>query len=301
MSWTDFNVEEIEEVHIECKGSLVGRDLMSPYVWKGPDGRLEILLRGVPPGDQGVRETGSIYHGTGENGSSFVMKGSPVIAPDADPKALDHGGCEDPTVLRWNDEYIVYYTGVEGTLSKGVMLHARGPSMDRLTKRGIAHASSKTEGNVKEATVARTPDGRWRLFYEYAHDRASRIGLALGAGIVGPWEERDAPFAPRPGRWDNWHLSTGPMLHSDPDRPIMFYNGATRDARWRIGWIMFDRDCTRALDRCIQPLLTPPPSEERSGTDIAFAASLIEQSAELCHLYYSVDDRSIFRALVRRS
>ena len=80
----------------------------------------------------------------------------------------------------------------------------------------------------------------------------------------------------------------------------MFYNGATRDARWRIGWIAFDRDCRTVVDRCIEPLLTPPPVEDRTATDIAFAASVIVQDGEIW-LYYSLEDRRLARARLRRS
>ena len=298
--YTDLNVEEIDEVTIDAHGALRGCDLMSPYVWEGRDGLLHMLLRGVHPLQEGDAVTGVIFHGTSKDGLHFDMDEQPVIAPSSDPDAPDHGGCEDPTVIEFEDEYVVYDTGVERTRTHGVLLYATGPGMHELQKQGVAHASTPSEGNVKEATIAQMPDGRWRLFYEYAHKEASLIGLAIGSSLKGPWEANEQPFEPRPGRWDNWHLSTGPMLRSDPDRPIMIYNGATRDARWRIGWVMFNKDCTTVLDRCIQPLITPPPAEERSGTDIAFAASAIERGP-MCHLYYSVDDRCVVRALVRRS
>jgi hypothetical protein len=79
----------------------------------------------------------------------------------------------------------------------------------------------------------------------------------------------------------------------------MFYNGATADARWRIGWIAFDEDFTRVIDRCIEPMIVPPPPKERAGTDIAFAASLIDDGRDV-HLYYSLEDRVLRRAVVRR-
>ena len=60
--------------------------------------------------------------------------------------------------------YVVYYTGVDQTRSSGQLLYAIGPDARHLTKRGIALASSKTEGNTKEATIEQTADGHWRLF-----------------------------------------------------------------------------------------------------------------------------------------
>lgn len=294
----DFNVEEIQPVTLQASGPLAARDLMSPYVWDEGDGVLRVMVRAVPAEGQAFTDTGTIWYGESSDGQVFRMTERPVIAPS--PDGLDPGGCEDPTVMKVADGYVVYYTGVDATRSSGQMLYAAGPSVDRLEKKGVALASSKTEGNTKEATVQQTADGRWRLFYEFARDEASLIGLALGDGIAGPWHEQPQPFGPRVDSWDPWHLSTGPMLMDEPDRPVMFYNGATRDARWRIGWVAFDRDCTKVVDRDIQPLITPPPDAERTGTDIVFAASVVVVNGQIW-LYYSRDDRVLFRARIRRS
>ncbi len=294
----DFNVEEIQPLELRAFEPLHELDLMSPYVWEEPGGELAILVRAVPKHPAKAGNTGSIYYGTGTNGLHFNMHKYPVIVPGTGP--LDIGGCEDPTVVKWRGRYIVYYTGVDRTLSSGQMLYASGRSITELKRRGIAHASDKTEGNVKEATVERTADGHWRLFYEYARDNASRVGLAIGKGPLGPWSENPAPFLPRPDRWDNWHLSTGPLLTSDPDMPVMFYNGATQDARWRIGWVAFDRDCRKVVDRCIVPMIIPPPPLERMGIDIAFAASVLARGHQ-AHLYYSLADQALFRAIIRKS
>lgn len=294
----DFNVAALEPVTLLGPSGLSERDLMSPYVWIEPDGRYGIMVRAVPPPGGDRTDTGVIWAGWSDDGIIFDMEDAPAITPG--PDAIDCGGVEDPTVVRTDDGYVVYYTGVMGDFSHGEMLYASGPSLDRLTKQGVALASTKSMGNTKEATVARTADGHWRLWYEYATDDASRVGLAIGDGVAGPWEEQPTPFLPRQQSWDNWHLSTGPILLTDPDFPVMFYNGATHDARWRIGWIAFDRDCRRVVDRGIEPLITPPPVDDRSATDIAFAASVIERDGAIW-LYYSLEDRRLARARIRRS
>jgi hypothetical protein len=79
----------------------------------------------------------------------------------------------------------------------------------------------------------------------------------------------------------------------------MFYNGATADARWRIGWIAFDENYSRVVDRCVEPMLVPPPPEQRAGTDIAFAASCLDDGQTIL-LYFSLEDRVLRRAHVRR-
>ncbi len=295
----DFNVEDIQGVCLRGPKVLLDRRHMSPFVWQEPDGRFGIMLRAVPALDQPQTDTGQIWAGWSHDGVTFDMLEQPSLVggPDED----DIGGVEDPTVLRCDDgSYVVYYTGVAADMAHGELFYASGLSPDRLTKAGVALASTKSMGNTKEATVGRTADGHWRLFYEYAADQASRIGLAVGPAVGGPWEEKPTPFMPREDGWDNWHLSTGPMLMDDPDRPIMFYNGATRDARWRIGWIAFDRACRHVVDRCVQPLLTPPPTSDRTDTDIAFAASVIVDQGEVW-LYYSLEDQRLSRARLRQT
>jgi predicted GH43/DUF377 family glycosyl hydrolase len=296
--YVDFNVEEIARLKIDADQPIKDRDLMSPYVWK-EGGRRQMLVRSAPQTLGETGNTGTIHHGWSDDGVAFHIHAEPVLAPG--DGELDVGGCEDPTVITFEKEYVVYYTGVDATRRSGQMLYATGKSLDKLKKRGVALASSKTEGNTKEATIERTEDGRWRLFYEFAKSDASRIGLALGDGVAGPWHEQPTPFEPRERAWDNWHLSTGPLLTTDKDMPVMFYNGATADARWRIGWIAFNRDYTEVVGRCIEPLIVPPPPKDRGDTDIAFAASCIAIDDATSHLYFSRADKILFRAVIRRS
>src|SRR5690606_1853745 len=149
-------------------------------------------------------------------------------------------------------------------------------------------------------TLDRTKTGGWRMFYEFARNEASLIGLAVSNDIAGPSTDERDPFAPRTDGWDSWHLSTGPLPTTGKDMPVMVYNGATHDARWRIGWIAFDAEYTRVIDRCIEPLITPPPALERTATDIAFAASVTVVRDQIW-LYYSLSDTHLYRAIIRQS
>jgi hypothetical protein len=106
------------------------------------------------------------------------------------------------------------------------------------------------------------------------------------------------PFTVREDLWDTWHLSTGPILAREGQPPVMFYNGATADARWRIGWIAFDENYTRVVDRCIEPLLVPPPP--RSARDRHRLRRLVPRPLADILLYYSLEDRLLRRAVVRQ-
>lgn len=294
----DFAVEEIENVCLVGPDALMARELMSPFVWMEPDGKLGIMVRAVPSHGEPVSDTGMIWAGWSDDGVTFTMLDVPSIVPG--PEERDIGGVEDPTVVRLDDgRYVIYYSGVAANMASCALFYATGPSLGALVKQGVALASSKSMGSIKEAAVYRSADGHWRLFYEYAADDASRIGLAIGEDDSGPWIEQPTPFVPRPDGWDSWHLSTGPLLTDEPDMPVMFYNGATRDARWRIGWVAFDRDMRAVTDRCIQPLITPPPGTDRTDTDIAFASSVIVREKAIW-LYYSREDRRLSRARLKR-
>ncbi|MEO5587692.1 MAG: glycosidase [Novosphingobium sp.] len=294
-----YMVEAIDVVTLDVArsdGLLAGHDLMSPYVWHA-HGKLHLLARvlrnPLEPGDP----TGVIYAGTSKDGLRFTMKRKPAILPG--PDEIDAGGVEDPTVVLSSDcDLLVFYTGVDARREQGSLIVASGPDLDHLTKQQVTLKAPEGEGNIKEATVAQGADGRWRLFYEYARDNASRIGMAVADHPEGPWTVADDPFTIREDSWDSWHLSTGPIMAREGRPPVMFYNGATADARWRIGWIAFDENYSRIVDRGIEPLLVPPPPKERAGTDIAFAASCIDDGTDIL-LYFSLEDRLLRRARVR--
>ena len=228
-----FSLEATKPMTLECGPPLSGMYTLSPFVWReGP--KWEALIRAVPRRDDNPNlKIACIYGGSSEDGLCFAMDGAPVLAPG--PGAEDGDGCEDPTVALWNGLTYVYYSGWNGKAEQGQLLLASGLDRAHLEKQGVRLASTEDAKNPKEATLARVADGSWRLFFEYAANGASLIGLASAPDIDGPWTVGEPPFAPRPEAWDAWHLSPGPLLLSDPARPVMFYNGATRDAHWRIG------------------------------------------------------------------
>lgn len=292
-------VERLEEVTLDIagpKGKLAGFDLMSPFVWT-EESKHRMLVRVVPNPLGPTDATGIIWAGDSLDGLHFRMRKRPAIAPGDNPD--DAGGCEDPTVVQGQvGRYLIFYTGVDRARKQGSLLVAEGADLTDLTRRRVMLKAPKQEGNIKEATLVQRPDGRYILFYEYALDNASRVGAAIGDGPEGPWKAIEDPFTIREDGWDNWHLSTGPVVQRDGEDPVMFYNGATADARWRIGWVSFRPDFSEVTGRGVEPLLMPPPAEDRTATDIAFAASCLVKGDDI-HLYYSLEDRMLRRALVK--
>ncbi|WP_277982493.1 glycosidase [Sphingomonas faeni] len=287
-------VEQLDTVTISAASPIDGMDLMSPFVWK--EGELyRVMVRGVPHPLGAHDPTGIIAGGASRDGLLFQMDPGLAIRPGPGP--ADLGGCEDPTVLVTDREYLVYYTGVDAARAQGSMILAAGRELTALAKEDLVLKAPPGEGNIKEATLAQTAAGDWRLFYEYAANETSRIGMASAPTAKGPWTVLPDPFGIREDSWDNWHLSTGPIIQVGDRDPVMFYNGATHDARWRIGWISFDRDFTRVTGRGIEPMLVPPPALSREATDIAFAASTVIEGDRIA-LYFSLEDRMLRRALI---
>jgi predicted GH43/DUF377 family glycosyl hydrolase len=292
-----YAVEQLDDVALIGGPLASDTDLMSPFVWR-EDETYRIMVRGVPYPLRPTDPTGLIAGGRSKDGLLFAMDPTLAIVPGGGPD--DRGGCEDPTVVRLADgQYRVFYTGVDAARKQSAMILASGPDLMSLTKTELVLKAPPGEGNIKEATLAQTSSGEWRLFYEYAADEASRIGMAASVSPDGPWTVLRDPFGIREDSWDNWHLSTGPMTIVEGEDPVMFYNGATHDARWRIGWISFDPDFTKVTGRGIEPMLVPPPPTQRASTDIAFAASTVMEGDRIA-LYFSLEDRKLRRALIRR-
>ncbi len=294
----DFSLKQLDELKFVCSPELSAMYKLSPFVWYD-DGRYKLLLRVVNFSLKASDKVARIHYGESADGVTFDLDEAPVIVPGADPSALDNGGCEDPTLAKVRNEYFVYYSGWNERAKRGELLLTAGSDMRHLKKRGIALPSSDLARNPKEAEITRVADGTWRLFFEYAHDNKSKIGIARSANVDGPWEVLAPLFEARPDRWDSWHLSTGPILISNPEFPVMFYNGATRDAHWRIGWVVFDATYTRVLARCEAPIVLPHIKRNTDDTDIAFAASALEADSAI-HLYYSVADQYCCRAVIER-
>ncbi len=293
-----YAVEAIDIVTVASGSPLDGMALMSPYVWH-ENGGYRIMLRGVPDPLGPHDPTGVIACGSSADGLAFTLDDKLAVLPGPDAHDPDAGGCEDPTVVIGDaGRYLVFYTGVHAARAQGSLIVAEGTSLTGLVKRHVLLQAPPGEGNIKEATVVQTATGAFRLFYEYAKDNASRVGVASAPALGARWTPLADPFTVRDDGWDNWHLSTGPVCRIGDADPVMFYNGATVDARWRIGWISFDDDFTRVTGRGIEPLVMPPPAVDRTATDIAFAASTVVEDGRIM-LYYSLEDRTLRRATVR--
>ncbi|HXN08791.1 MAG TPA: hypothetical protein VN860_03935 [Candidatus Acidoferrales bacterium] len=293
-----FSIERSDELILHRSDQWRDFYVLSPCVWD-EDGRYHALLRVVNPSSDPAEKVSRIFYAAGRSAIEFDMDEKPTIEPG--PAQDDRDGCEDPTLASRHGIYHVYYTGWNQARLEGNLLLATGRDIHNLEKRGPVFPDISRFRNPKEATIVCVPDGTWRLFFEFAEDGKSKIGVASAPKIDGPWTFGAPPFDARPQMWDCWHLSTGPVSTADPQRPVMFYNGSDRDARWRIGWIEFDSCFKEIRARSDDPIITPPAKPKRADyTDIAFANSALDEG-HFVGLYYSIADRVMRRALLKRT
>ncbi len=294
-----WDIIHVAPLTIHRTNRLVDMYLLSPFVWRESE-TFHLLVRAVPRRDDEPRlKMAEIWHGTSDDGFDFVMEEAPTIWPG--PDLVDLDGCEDPTVHNDGSALRVWYTGYNDRQQTGRLLLARGPDVGRLAKTGLAIDSTPGFTNPKEATIAAIAADQWRMFFEYAQGGASLIGAAEAEGLDGPWQGvKQAAMRPRVNGWDCWHLSPGPIVGEGTASPGMFYNGATQDAKWRIGWATFDAELSEVTERCDGPLIVPQQPLREGATDIAFAASAVETDNDVL-LYYSQSDQDLRCARLRRA
>ncbi|KGO86634.1 hypothetical protein Q765_10460 [Flavobacterium rivuli WB 3.3-2 = DSM 21788] len=285
-------VKQIEEMHLECTEPLSGMYKLSPFVWKEKN-TYKMLIRAVNPSPDALQQAARAYYGTSKDGIHFKMSDGPVLAPSTN--SYDKDGCEDPTVIQLKDKYLVYYTGWNVTKREGQLMLASGKDAEKLEVQKIALKSREPYLNPKEATVKQLMNGKWTLFFEYAHENRSKLGRAFSNKPEGPWRIEGEFLKAREDSWDSYHLSVGPAIENQHQKTVMFYNGANAQAHWRIGWVEMDEHGT-ITGRSEEPIITPPASKP-GEVDIAFAASAILAGDEIW-LYYSTEDDKPFRAIL---
>src|SRR5207247_1179420 len=193
--------------------------VLSPYVWR-EDGNYLIALRAVNHSENAKEKVARIYFGKSGDGLTFQMDDEPNIAPGA-PSEDDDGGCEDPTVLRDGGKYYVFYTGWNREREQARLLLAVGDDLAKLQKSGRVFPDGDEYRNTKEATLVRVGD-EWLMFYECSDGERSLIGMAQSSGLNGPWRRRQSICDVRKGKWDGYHLSTGPVAFEGSQRTVMF-------------------------------------------------------------------------------
>lgn len=289
---SNYKVRSKTKLELICSDPLKGMFKLSPFVWK-EEGSYHLLIRAVNPSDDPTQKVARIYYGQSADGIKFRMSDSPVLVPSIN--AFDKDGCEDPTVIQLENQYLIFYTGWNQTKQEGQLLLAQGTRADRLSFADIAIPSKEPYLNPKEATVTKFNNDQWLLFFEYANEERSKLGFAISKNAKGPWEISGEFIEARIGSWDAYDLSPGPVITDPNGKTVMFYNGSIEGAHWRIGWLIIDEN-VNPFERGERELIAPTDISSVQS-DIAFAASAVLSDNEIW-LYYTMADDITYRAVI---
>lgn len=293
-----WDVISIKRLTLHRSNRLANMYVLSPYVWRADD-KFHLMVRAVPRRDDEPRlKMSEIWYGVSDDGREFTMDAAPAIFPG--PDLIDLDGCEDPTVLAGENVLRIWYTGYNEKQKTGRLLAASGQASGRLTKSGIAIESTPGFEDPKEAALAPIGSDGWALFFEFSRDEASVIGRVSADTVDGPWQGKcEAALKARTDGWDSWHMSPGPIIGMGTEQPVMFYNGSTREADWRIGWARFNAKLDHVVARSTDPLIEPDDDLPAGENDIVFVASAVEDGAEVL-LYFSHADQDLRVARIKR-
>jgi hypothetical protein len=164
------------------------------WVWcgsviRGDDGRYHMMAsrwtRSVPFNPNWLTNSCVVHAVSATPEGPYTYVGD--VLPPRGAGYWDGMMTHNPTIHRWNDTYLLFYTG---TTYSGPMPESGPP----------------TEAQWREARASQ------------------RIGLATAPSPAGPWQRADRPILePRPGRWDGL-MTTNPAPCIRPDgRVLLLY------------------------------------------------------------------------------
>jgi hypothetical protein len=245
-------VEELQDVTLDIagpEGRLAGHDLMSPFVWTEERRSVSSFVCSTTLGP--TDPTGVIWGGDPDDGVMFRMRHVPAIVRPQSRRCRRVRGSHRGARRRWQLSRLLYRRRCSPVARS--LLVAKGPELTELHEQRVMLKAPKSEGNIKEATLARVPMASTVCSTNMPRTalRGSAWRSVSRSKVRGRWS---MTFPIREDAWDNWHLSTGPIVQEDGRDPVMFYNGATVDARWRIGWVNF------APDSAMSPAAASNPS-----------------------------------------
>lgn len=269
-----------------------------------------------PKTDQPVLES-VLAFASSQNGTDFTRSGVFPVEPTRESGNWDQLAVEDPTIVKVDNVYYVFHTAVrsksggEGVetaiqLATGKSLKELGNKTLILTPKDAARSLREEKGDmVKEPEFFQQKDGKWLMIYEFANGQTSRIAVATGQKLEGPYTDHRILFDPREGKWDSQHTSPGPIITTPQGDLCIFYNGrgprndVDQTPTWAIGYAIIDGSTGEIKVRADKPIIIPPINIEvgPGGQLIAFANSIVEGNNEKTQtLFYTLADQHSARA-----
>jgi predicted GH43/DUF377 family glycosyl hydrolase len=173
---TGFIALGCERLSVERDGKAAHHKVISPFVWR--EGQAyQAIFRAVPRSQ--AKDTNSQLICAEGDGLYFRLARDPILTPGPD----DADGCEDPTVLRDDAVYTVFYSSVRGGGTESCLCYAEGAALGSLGKCGPVIIEPAYEYS-KEMSTFKNRDGARTFYFESRANGASVVAVAFQNGSL---------------------------------------------------------------------------------------------------------------------
>ncbi len=244
--------------------------------------------------------TSTIGLAVSKNGISIDERlPEPIYAPRADfemkrGSPSGNSGCEDPRIVRIDDELHMTYTAYDGAHvpSGAVSSIGVGDFLARKFEKWSAPFILTPDG-VDDKDLALLPEkinGNYLLYHRINNQICADLLPDL---VSGKRASRCIEvMAPRRGMWDGEKVGSATPPIKVGNKWLMIYHGVSRHATYRLGAALLDADGLTILARTADPVFEPLEKYEKEGNmaNVVFSCGAVVRGDTL-FLYYGAADK----------
>jgi len=243
------------------------------------------------------KNTGAGFLGLAKSvdGITFIRsEKNPIMKTD---QPFDKFGCEDPRVVKFGDEYYLFYAGNDNKRTAGNICLAISDDLIHWEKQGEI-LQPKVDWESKQikapAPVPQKINGKYWLYYQGEKEAwKTQMGLSYSDDLINWMQASQEPVMnPREDHFDSWGVEPGVSVVMD-EGILLIYAGWGGDGtnRNQIGWVLFSIDDPgKILARCDSPIVSLP-------NDHVFCDGLVKFKGKR-YIYYGAADQWIEGAII---
>ena len=218
-------------------------------------------------------------------------------------------GVEDPRITKFEDEYLIFYTGasvypIEEVRQKQNTAFSKTPWRIRtfLTKtkdfKLFSHEEIELHFDSKDSALFPEKILDKYVLFHRVHPNMNLIY----SDDLKHWGENRVLLGTRTGKWDSERLGVGAPPFKTDKGWLVFYHGVDDQKIYRLGVLLLDlNDPTKVIYRGDEPIFEPEAIYEREGAvnNVVFAGGAVEKDGKYI-IYYGAADRVVGGAMINK-
>jgi predicted GH43/DUF377 family glycosyl hydrolase len=219
-----------------------------------------------------------------KDGINFEKYPKPIIYPTLPEEKM---GCEDPRIVKVNDTYYMTYTAFDGSTAR--LAIASSKDLINWKKHGIVFPEWPwtKSGAILPVKINGTYImffGDWKIWIAYSEDL-----------IHWKADWKNPILEARMGMFDERLVEPGPPPILTDKGILLFYNGASWEKGYSIGWALLDpSNPYKVIARSDEPIFEPQLLWEKIGNvpNVVFAEALVRYKGKWI-MYYGAADKYV--------